>query len=185
MSDNNEANGQQFDADVIMQSSREVKHCVAYLRIYHYLSSFQAVKPLETTLNGAIIMPRSVMGSLGFGFTKDGKTFCLHTTGFLFDLFGELKPTVANIEHGGLTLRFSELKYADYILPPILVHFPIINQRVYELAKECLFAVITKIEDSLIEVDVYDVVEVLNPPIILEDMKSSGANASNNLSRIF
>lgn len=185
MSNNNKTDDQQFDADVIMQSNREVKHCVAYLRMYHYLSSFQAVNALETTLNGALIMPRSVMGSLGFGFTKDGQTFCLHTTGFLFNLFGELKPTVANIEHGGLTLRFSELKYADYILPPILVHFPILNQRIYELAKQCLFAVITKIEDSLIEASAYDVVEVLNPPIILEDMKSSKVDASNNLSRIF
>lgn len=171
--------------EVILQSNREVTHAVAYLRMYHYLSSLQAVTSLEVTVNGALIMPYKVLGSIGYGFTKDKKTFCLHTTGFLFELFSELKPSLADIEHGGITIKFAELKYADYILPPMLLHFPILNKKVYELASECLFAVVTKIEPSLIELDAEEVVEVLNPPIVLESKKIRDKGSLDKLSGIF
>lgn len=175
----------QIDPKIIMQSNREVRHAIAYLRMYHYLSSLQAVAPLETTLNGALIMPHKVMGSLGFGFACNQEVFCLHATGFLFDVFSELKPVVANIEHNGLTVKFSELKYADYKLPPIILSFPIINNKVYEIAQSCLSMVITKIEPSLLELNSEEVVEVLNPPLLLQSKSIDDTDGSDKLSKVF
>lgn len=176
---------QEISPEAILQSEREVTHAVAYLRMYHYLSSLQAADALDVTISGALIMPYRVLGSIGYGFTKDKKTFCLHTTGFMFDVFSDLKPSLADIEYGGITIKFSEFKYADYILPPMMLHFPIVNKKVYELASQCLHAVITKIEPSLLELDAEEVVEILNPPMLLESRKSRSDQESSKFSRIF
>lgn len=176
---------QEFSPEVIAQTNREVRQGIAYIRMYHYLSTLQAVNKLDTTRLGALVMPPQVLGSLGYGFTDDNECFCLHTTGFMFDLFSRLKPTVALITDGGLTLQFAKLKYADYLLPSILLHFKIPNKKVFEKAKDCPYLAITKIEASYTEADCYDVVDVLNPAIILEDKKSIDEDKVGILSRIF
>lgn len=176
---------QEFDPEVIAQTNREVRHGIAYIRMYHYLSTLQAVSALSTTKIGALVMPPQVLGSIGYGFTQDDECFCLHTTGFMFDLFSRLKPSVALIDDGGLTLQFNKLKYADYLLKPILLHFRIPSKKVFEKAKTCSYLTITKIEASYTKAHTYDVVDVLNPAIILEDKKSFEEYETGSLSRIF
>ena len=176
---------QEFDPEVIAQTNREVRHGIAYIRMYHYLATLQSVERLSINKFGALVMPTQVLGSIGYGFTGDDECFCLHTTGFMFDLFSRLKPTIALIDEGGLTLQFAKLKYADYLLPPMLLHFNIASKKVYEKAKTCSYLSITKIEASYIYADSYDVVDILNPAILLEDKKSVEEDKTGSLSRIF
>lgn len=176
---------EEFSIEVVAKATEETTHLADFLKFYYFLSSLNAVTNLSMTQRGAYVLPHTVMKCIGYGFAHNDSVFCVHLTGYLSEIIPQLKLTNALVCEEGITFKFMPLKFADYLVPALMVHLPIINTALYQKAQKATYIVLTQIDSSYQEHAKFEVKKVFNPPIIFDDKKEKNTDDHSNIDRMF
>lgn len=172
------------------QSAQEVDETVSFLRIYHWLSTFNQKNELSPSSTGGITLSDSILKTMGYGFIKKTharpQTFLIHMQDHEYELFSGLNIQGAWLEDEGVSVLFRAVKYADYLIPPLRISFPIASPVVYEKVKnECEFITICNISASEINPGKFVVRDIVNPVAPLLKSAPSKKSKSQSYSRVF
>lgn len=173
------------DVDIIIQANKETQHLIDFMKFYYFLASFNAVEQFGVSERGAYIMPYAILSSMGYGFNKEQDTLCIHLNGFLAEIIPKLQATNFLICEKGVTVRFQPLKFGEFQLPSLLLHFRMFNTPLYEKAKKASYCVFTEIDESLIKDGAYKVKKVFNPAVQVDDKKEKTVEQASNIKRLF
>lgn len=157
----------EISGEVYEQSVIEVDDTISYIRFYHYLAHLNYLNPLQETKQGALVAPPKMMKSIGYGFARNNQVFCVHLTGIMFEYFERFFPvqcilTDKDADEDGIILMMKPLKYAEYKFPPLILFLPILSPLIFNrLKNNCDKVCFTKLEQSAINPDYYEVEKVL------------------------
>lgn len=173
------------DVDIIIQANKETQHLIDFMKFYHFLASFNAVEQFSVSERGAYIMPYAILSCMGYGFNKEQDTLCIHLNGFLAKMIPKLQATNFLVCEKGVTVKFEPLKFGEFQLPSLLLHFKMFNTPLYEKAKQVRYCVFTEIDESLIKDGAYKVKKVFNPAVQVDNKKEKTTEQSSNIKRLF
>lgn len=172
------------------QSIKEVDEVVSFLRLYHWLSTFNQKNELVPSSTGGITLSESILKTMGYGFIKSTharpQTFLIHLQDHEYELLSGLTIQAAWLEDEGVCVLFRAVKYSDFLIPPIRLSFPVISPVVYQKIKDqCEFITITNISGSEINPGKFVVREVKNPVAPLLKEAPSPTKNTQSYMRVF
>ena len=176
---------EELDELAYEQSVEEVNSLTAFLRTYHWLSTFNQSNELRPSASGGITLSDSMLETMAYGFIKNThvrpQTFLIHLQQHEYDLLSALTMQSAWLEPEGVCVLFKAVKYADYLIPPLRLSFKIISPVVYKkVAEECDFLTLCLISESELNLGHYTVHDVHNPAVCL--LKEAPSPRSNTQS---
>ncbi|MGP9666567.1 hypothetical protein [Psychrobacter sp. AOP31-A1-22] len=159
---------EELDEMAYEQSVEEVDSLTAFLRIYHWLSTFNQSNELRPSASGGITLSDTMLETMAYGFIKNTharpQTFLIHLQQHEYDLLSALTIQAAWLEPDAVCILFKAVKYADYLIPPLRLSFKIISPVVYKkVVEECDFLTICLITESELNLGRYTVLDVHNP----------------------
>lgn len=181
---------EELDEMAYEQSVEEVDSLTAFLRIYHWLSTFNQSNELRPSASGGITLSDAMLEMMGYGFIKSTharpQTFLIHLQQHEYDLLSALTMQAAWIEPDAVCVLFKAVKYADYLIPPLRLSFKIISPVVYKkVVEECEFLTICHISQSELNPGRFVVRDVHNPVAPLFKEAPSPQNNSQSFMRVF
>lgn len=177
-----QAEYEELEERVREQSVQEVLTLTAFLRTYHWLSTFNQKNDLSPSPTGGITLSNSILRQVGYGFINATharpQTFLIHLQPHEYDMLTILTPQGAWLEPDAVCVMFKALKYADYLIPPLMLSFKIKSPFIYNKIKdECDFMTFTLITQSQVSNN-FTVREVCNPVV---PMLKSAPNKDNHV----
>lgn len=184
-----QAEYEEIQERVYEQSVHEVLTLTAFLRTYHWLSSFNQKNDLSPSPTGGITLSNAMLRQIAYGFIHATharpQTFLIHLQPHEFELLSILSPQGAWLEDDAVCVMFKALKYADYLIPPLMLSFKIKSPLVYEKIKdECDFMTFTLITRSQLTNN-FTVREVCNPVVPMLKSAPNKDNHVKSFSRAF
>lgn len=170
---------EELDELAYEQSVEEVDSLTAFMRIFHWLSTFNQNNELRPSSSGGVSLSESMLETIGYGFIKSTharpQTFLICLQDHEYKLLSSLRLQAAWIETDSVCVLFKAVKYADYLIPPLRLSFKIVSPCVYDkLVDECEFLTICHISKSEMNPGRFVVRDVYNPVApLLKDAPST------------
>lgn len=166
-----EAEYEEIQERVYEQSVQEVLTLTAFLRTYHWLSTFNQKNDLSPSTTGGITLSNAMLRQIAYGFINATharpQTFLIHLQPHEFEMLTILTPQGAWLEEDSVCVMFKALKYADYLIPPLMLSFKVKSPLIYKKIKdECDYMTFTLITQSQLSNN-FTVREVCNPVVPL------------------